>query len=118
MDIQCPTCGEPWDLHHLLHDEVYEWRLPEFAIEDFLKTHRIEDDLTKMAAEAAGWCFAGSSVLSFVRCPACPKEGKGILHEKVAQERRDQVAALASVLENDLDGFASARADLEESGSW
>jgi hypothetical protein len=24
MDIKCATCGEPWDTHHLFHDEVSE----------------------------------------------------------------------------------------------
>lgn len=24
MDVHCANCGEPWDLHHLLHDEVHE----------------------------------------------------------------------------------------------
>lgn len=114
MDIECPTCGEPWDLHHLLHDELYEWNLPEFAIENFSKTHRFtsKDDIVLIAAETAGWRFAGNSVLSFVRCPACPREYAGILHEQVARQRRDQVVALVLVLEDDLDGLASARADM------
>lgn len=24
MDIKCATCGEPWDTHHLRHDEIFE----------------------------------------------------------------------------------------------
>lgn len=24
MDVTCATCGEPWDIYHLQHDEVYE----------------------------------------------------------------------------------------------
>jgi hypothetical protein len=24
MDVYCANCGEPWDLHHLLHDEVHD----------------------------------------------------------------------------------------------
>lgn len=109
MDIQCPTCGEPWDMVHLLEDEPYEWGLN--PVERFELTERRRfagpDDPAREAAKAAGWEFVGDSLLSFVRCPACPTEAPGILHEMVAQQRRERVVAITSVLDDDLDGLAS-----------
>jgi hypothetical protein len=36
MDVCCANCGEPWDLHHLLHDEVHDTEAGGEMIEDSL----------------------------------------------------------------------------------
>ena len=113
MDINCPTCGEPWDMDHLLNDEVYEWGLPEFAVNAFLQTHRFtsKDDIVRIAAESVGWKFVGYSVLSFVECPACKQKGQANANEKRVLARKQCVEAIVNVLDEDLDGLASALAD-------
>ncbi|RMF14660.1 MAG: hypothetical protein D6757_05910 [Alphaproteobacteria bacterium] len=99
---------------HLLEDEPYEWDLHPVARLELTERGRFTGpaDPAREAAKAAGWEFAGDSLLSFVRCPACPKESPGILHEMVAKERRERVAAIASVLDDDPDGLASVLSDM------
>lgn len=36
MDVYCANCGEPWDLHHLLHDEVHDTEAGGEMIDDRL----------------------------------------------------------------------------------
>ena len=99
---------------HMLEDEPYEWDLHPVARLELTERSRFSgpDDPAREAAKAAGWEFAGDSLLSFVRCPACPKEAPGILHEMVAQQRRECVSAIASVLDDDPDGMASVLSDM------
>jgi len=57
MDIECPTCGEPWDSYHMRHDGPYEWGLSRQALDDFLARGRFNGaaDPALVAAEASGW---------------------------------------------------------------
>lgn len=73
MDIQCPTCGEPWDSDHIRHDEAHEWNLDASELAEILKIGRFAgpDDRIREAARAAGWEFATDSLLSFIQCPCC-----------------------------------------------
>lgn len=107
MDIQCPTCGEPWDSYHLLYDEIWETNLSRNAQEAFAEGNGQLDKITKPALEALGWRFASSSVLSFTRCPIC-REGKELPHAKALIAQRK---VLAELLGDDLDGFTSLAHD-------
>jgi hypothetical protein len=75
MDVYCATCGEPWDSHHLLYDEVWEWDLPEAIAQNFRRNPRFSgpEDPVRMAAKQVGWEFAGASPLAILRCPGCPE---------------------------------------------
>jgi hypothetical protein len=107
MDIECPTCGEPWDTYHLRHDEPLEWSgLSAQELQDFLETGRfsgVKEDRILAAAQACGWEFATESVLSFVKCPCCSR--RSVLGD--ATQRRNAVQRLASVLDGDDDALAS-----------
>lgn len=105
MDIECPTCGEPWDSYHMRYDEPHEWGVGKPFLQEFLDTGRFtgKDDIVRIAAEAAGWEFATNSVFSFTRCPCCHKHTP--LQDATA--RKEKVAALASVLDGDDDGLIS-----------
>ena len=107
MDICCASCGEPWDSHHLLFDEIHETDLPKHIRTDFTNGGGRLDEKTQPALEAMGWRFAGSSVLSFVRCPHCRPER--ILRNAV--QRREDRAAIASILEGDMDAMLVSLAD-------
>jgi predicted RNA-binding Zn-ribbon protein involved in translation (DUF1610 family) len=105
MDIECPTCGEPWDSYHMRHDEAHEWGLSSIELREFLETGRFTgpDDRVRKAAEAAGWEFATNSVFSFTRCPCCAKHTP--LRDALA--RKEKTAVLAELLEGDEDGLIS-----------
>jgi len=105
MDIECPNCGEPWDRHHLLKDEPNEWGLSDYDLKEIVRTGRFvsENDRTLKAAQAAGWEFAGNSLLSFTQCPCCKKR-RSILG---AADQVDQVRNASFLLNDDPDGLAS-----------
>ncbi len=105
MDINCPTCGEPWDSYHMRHDEAFEWGLSEFDLETFLQEGRFnsKNDPVLIAAQAAGWQFASSSVYSFTKCPCCKE--KSILRDAVA--RKNKTSVLADLLDGDEDALIS-----------
>lgn len=110
MDIQCPSCGEPWDSYHMKEDEPWEWGLSESETTRFIKNGARffgPDDPARKAAEAAGWKFASNSVLSFTRCPAC-KNGR-LLHDAI--QRQAMVSAIADTLGDDEDGMECELAD-------
>lgn len=56
MDIQCPTCGEPWDSHHIRHDEPHEWNLAPAELHALLASGRFSgpEDRSRATARAAG----------------------------------------------------------------
>lgn len=105
MDIHCPSCAEPWDRHHLQHDEVHEWGVSRQDAKDFETTGRFSGpkDRILKAAEAAGWKFASASVFSFTSCPCCKRRAP--LDD--ADERRAGVSILAQFLDGDPDALAS-----------
>lgn len=109
MDIQCPSCGEPWSVHHMRYDELYEWGLDAVTRKQFLdRGSRFDgpDDPARAAAAAEGWKFASDSVLSFTSCPCC--KGESILQD--AAQRRDFVA-VAAMLSCDDDSLATDLSD-------
>jgi len=114
MDLECPTCGEPWEVEHMRHDEPHEWGLSEFELAEVLRTGAFTgpEDRVRQAAQASGWEFAGNSVLSFVRCPSCKGKAEGGLLARSASQRRDAVALVAELLDGDEDAMAAILQDL------
>ncbi|MGP8438236.1 hypothetical protein ACT2FY_09285 [Paraburkholderia fungorum] len=109
MDINCPTCGEPWEAYHMRHDEPHEWGLSALELKDILDTGRFSgpNDRIREAARAAGWEFATDSVLSFTRCPCCVKATP--LRDALA--RKERTTVLSELLDGDEDALASYLAE-------
>jgi hypothetical protein len=106
MDTYCSTCGEPWDVYHLQHDEVFETDLTEAEVE-YWQALPPAQQLGKRYRElfrALGWEF-GKTVVNVTRCPACPKDAKPD-PDKVAAK-----AALEDLLGDDLDALAATFED-------
>lgn len=116
MDIECPTCAEPWEVEHMRHDEPHEWGLSEEDVDGLLQTGAFSGaaDPRRQAAKAAGWEFAGNSLLSFVRCPNCKHAPATVpsFAGLIAAERRQAVALVAELLDGDEDGMAAILQDL------
>lgn len=110
MDVTCAHCGEPWDSHHLLFDEVWEWGLPEAMARDFNRNPRFGGpaDPVRIAAEQAGWQFAGANPLAILRCPSC----KGRAPRPDAGERAAMTCIADELLGDDEDGLIAELADL------
>jgi hypothetical protein len=77
MDVHCTTCGEPWDVYHLMHEAIYETGLDHAEAKtwsglspQFKLSQRYREKF-----KATGYEF-GNSVINVMRCPACPKDAK------------------------------------------
>lgn len=105
MDIECPTCGEPWDSYYMRKEAPHEWCGSAIELKAVLETGRFSGaaERTIEAAKACGWEFASDSVVSFLRCPCC--KGRPALGD--APKRRQAVAALAGLAAGDEDLLAS-----------
>jgi len=106
MDIQCPSCGEPWDTYHMRYDEPYEWGEARHVTKDFVDAgSRFSgpDDPMCKAAQASGWQFASNSILSFTSCPSC--KGRSVLADALV--RKAIVAIAAEINGDDDDGLAA-----------
>ena len=105
MDIECATCGEPWDMHHLKFDEPGEWGLSDADLKAFMAVGRFNGpaDPVRQAAEAAGWEFAGDSLVAVLRCPCCRKQTP--LRDALA--RKGTVKEAVAALGDDEDAIAS-----------
>jgi hypothetical protein len=106
MDVHCSTCEEPWDVHHLWHDAVFETSLSQKKAEAWRGLPRAQKlaGSYRDAFREAGWEF-GQSVINVVRCPCCPKDAKPSLKRVLAK------AALEELLGKDEDGLAAAFED-------
>jgi hypothetical protein len=105
MDVHCTTCGEPWDVYHLMHDAIFDAVSQEDA-ETWQSLPR-DQKLNAHYREAflkAGWFF-GQSLVNVIRCPCCPKGAKPDM------ERLHIKAALEEVLGDDEDGLAATFED-------
>lgn len=105
MDLHCPTCGEPWDRHHLQFDEVHEWGVSREDAKHFESVCSFTgpDDRILKAAQAAGWQFVSNSVFSITHCPCCKR--RPALED--ATDRRAGVSILSQFLDGDPDALAS-----------
>jgi hypothetical protein len=106
MDVHCSTCGEPWDVHHLWHDAIFETDLTPEEAKDWQQLPQ-EQKLNKRYRDkfqVAGWQF-GNSVIKVVRCPCCPANAQP------DPERVILKAALEDLLGDDEDGLAATFED-------
>jgi hypothetical protein len=123
MDINCASCGEPWDTYHIRHDAVNEtpagldWLNWEISIDDWyqkpnnntkqpLEPHfeRWDGKLTPFWREQfklEGWEF-GSSLMAVLRCPLCKNA-----ELSNAEDRRSCVQILSELYEGDDDAIIS-----------
>ena len=77
MDVHCSSCGEPWDVHHLRHDAIYDTDLDRAEVRKWaaLPAKKRLSSCYREKFKEAGWEF-GSSLLHVKRCPCCPKSAK------------------------------------------
>ena len=106
MDVHCSTCDEPWDVHHLWKDEIYETDLTEEECEAWVDLPQAQklNDRYRAKFAANGWEF-GRSVINVIHCPACPKDAKAD-PERVAMK-----SVLEDLLGDDEDGIAAMMED-------
>lgn len=106
MDVHCSTCAEPWDVHHLWHDAIFDTGLSLEEAESWDSLPRKEKLSEKYRNEfrTVGWEF-GQSVINVTRCPCCPSDAKPNL-ERIATK-----AALEELLGEDEDGLAATFED-------
>jgi len=102
MDVHCSTCNEPWDVHHLWHDAVFETGLTVEEAEAWRNLPRSEklSEHRRMDFRDAGWVF-GQTIVNVIRCPVCPKGAKP------NPERVRTKAALEKLMGDDEDGLAA-----------
>jgi len=95
------------------HDEPFEWGMQEVDAQRVAREGRFRgsEDPARRAAEAQGWRFATDSLFAILGCPCC-KQNPGILREMVAQNRREEVRAIAEVLDEDEDGLIAHLSDM------
>lgn len=105
-EIPCPSCGEPWDPHHLKHDAVWETDLTDNAAKIYSDEgcHPFTKEV-RTALERDGWAFpsGASSILMFIRCPACRPDDRAssdaIARREALQILGDDVDAIQAELE-------------------
>ena len=105
MDITCAKCGEPYDLYHLQHDEIWETDLPPEVIKGQWKSRL--NPVFEAALNGLGWRFICNNLLAIAQCPACKNEAE----TPETKERAEMRCAMVTLLGDDTDGLA---AELEE----
>lgn len=102
MDVHCSTCNEPWDVHHLWHDAIFQTGLSVEEAEAWRSLPRSEKLSARYRNEfrLAGWQF-GQGVINVIHCPCCPKDAKP------EPERLQTKAALEELMGDDEDGLAA-----------
>ena len=106
MDVHCTTCGEPWDVYHLRHDAIFETDLDHAEAQAWreLSPQLRLSQRYREKFMAAGYEF-GASVMSVLRCPACPKDARPD-PDKAALK-----AGIVEILGDDEDGIAATLED-------
>lgn len=78
MDVNCLTCGEPWDVLGIIDDELEN---------DFSQVDSF-GDLNKNGFWLNFYLGAEECEHFFInRCPCCPKGDKSILKDYITNER-------------------------------
>ncbi len=106
MDVHCSTCNEPWDVHHLWHDAIFETALTAEEAESWRSLPREQKLSSRYRKEfqAAGWEF-GKTIINVVHCSCCPRNAKP------NPERVETKAALEQLFGDDEDGLAATFED-------
>ena len=106
MDVHCSTCGEPWHVHHLWHDAIFETALPAKEARAWCSLPRAEKLTKNYRQEFIGIGFYfGRTVINVIHCPACPDGAKPNL-DRVATK-----GALEELFGDDEDGLAATFED-------
>ena len=106
MDVHCSTCAEPWSVHHLWHDAVWDTGRSEEETRRWEALPQVQklNPPWREAFASSGFVF-GRTMVNVVRCPCCPKEARpdpGKLEMK---------AAIEDLLGDDQDALAVTFAD-------
>lgn len=106
MDVHCSTCGEPWDVHHLWHDAIFDTDLSIDEAESWrsLPSRLKLSPRYREKFTAADWQF-GQSVINVIRCPCCPADAKP------NSTQIEKKAALEQLFGDDEDGLAATFED-------
>lgn len=106
MDVHCSTCGEPWDIDHLLHEIVFDISLAYEEAEAWCKLPSKEQLSTTYREKflAERWQF-GQTVINVVRCPCCPAEARANPALVLTK------GAIEDLLADDVDALAVMFAD-------
>ena|SRR5205085_9403719 len=106
MDVYCSTCGDPWDVDYLRHEQIFETDLTEAEADSWRELPPAQQlsERYRNLFRAIGWEF-GQTVINVIRCRCCPKDAE-------ADPGRVAVkAALEGLLRDDPDGLAAAFED-------
>jgi hypothetical protein len=111
MDINCASCGEPWDTYHIRHDAIWDTSIGdnEAEVKKWKALPGNSDRLApryRQAFKEAGYEF-GSSLFTIRKCPSCPKDAKPNPSTVAVQN------ALAEMMPDDLDGQAAMMDDFK-----
>ena len=106
MDVHCSTCEEPWDVHHLWQEAIFDTALSieECKLWRLLPRSQKLADRYRTEFKAAHWAF-GQTVINVIRCPTCPKDATP------NTDRMQTKAALETLFGNDEDGLAATFED-------
>ena len=106
MDVQCTTCGEPWDAYYLRHDAINKTDLSHAEAKAWTQLSPKVKLLGpyREKFKAVGFEFGGS-VLNVMRCPACPKGAKP------APDKAALKVGIVELLGDDEDAIVDAMAD-------
>lgn len=106
MDVHCTTCREPWDVHHLWNDVIYDTALSGEECEAWhsLPSRERLAPRYRQALAAAQWEF-GRTLVNVTWCPSCPKDAEPNLDRLITK------AALESLFGDDEDGLAATYED-------
>lgn len=90
--VRCAHCGTAWDAAHLVLDEVFTWDLPLQVAITFNRDPHFggANDVVRLAAQRAGWQFAGDAPVAVLHCPSC------VAHTPTARVA-EAAAALAEI---------------------
>ena len=107
MDVHCSSCNEPWDVHHLQNEAIFETDINETEAEEWVRLPSSKQLSEKYREnfKAIGYEFGGS-ILNVIHCPCCPKGAKPD-PDKAALK-----AGIVEILGDDQDAIAAELEDL------
>lgn len=116
-DILCPNCCEPWDPYYLKYDLPFEAATTAEDLELILEMVEKKECVLKIPCyrarlKEAGWTFAGSRSMLFIKtCGSCKANKRG----KILSIRVSQMDDIEALIGHDEDG---AQSELEAWNSY
>lgn len=106
MDVNCLTCGEPWDVFHLREEIIWETDLSDEDITAWEKLAAKEklNERYRESLRQIHWEF-GAFIIDVRRCPCCPTDQQAdpdqlVLRSSIAEMVGDDEDGLAATLED------------------